>query len=46
MVGWLYVELETDSVDEDIFAVKKKIIEKGESENNDNLNEESKSQCL
>ena len=28
MVGWLYVELETDSVDEDIFAVKKKKMRK------------------
>ena len=40
------MELETESFDEDIIDVdKKKTIEKGEFENNDNLNEGSKSQC-
>ena len=40
------VELETESVDEDLIDVDKKTIEKGDFENNDNLNEGSKSQCL
>ena len=39
-------KLETEIVDEDIIDVDNKTIEKEEFENNDNLNEGSKSQCL